>query len=171
MKGQENNENIEWEILKGSKKPILYCSGYRYFFNRKSTNKAGYETAYFYCSNMHTSKIKCRAKIKAVIDYIEGEPKYFPLFQGEIQDHHFQCIPNYAFVKVKKATEEIKNHVTANPNCQPTQTYNSIVKPYRDSLENECRKEFDQLMPSKHQMLPSIYKWKRSAMKSLVIFE
>ena len=63
---------------------------------------------------------------------------------------------------VKEIRENIKSTILANPTLKPSAVYAAKVDEIRDTLGEGFREEFDQFMPSKAQINPSIYAWKRS---------
>ena len=55
----------------------------------------------------------------------------------------------------------MKSTILANPTVKPSILYNAKVDEVRDTLAEGFREEFDQAMPSRTQLCPSIYAWKR----------
>ena len=151
----------EYSFVLGNKKPILYIGGYQLLFNRMKQNSDGEKTAYFYC----VSKVKhgkaCSSSARAIVveNDESDEPRF--LLAKYNGNHSESCIPNSAQLEVKAVKAAIKSTILSDPTLKPSVVYNREVDRVRDTLGEGFREEFDQLMPTKTSINPSIYAWKR----------
>ena len=149
----------DYKFILGNQKPLLYISGFKLLFNKISDNKNGDTMAYFYCVNKLKAGFKCKSSAKAVVIDDDGESRY--VLSSYNGTHSEFCVPNSAHVQVKEIRSEIKSTILANPTMKPSSVYNAKVDQVRDTLAEGDKEEFDQLMPSRSALNPSIYAWKR----------
>ena len=149
------------KFVLGNQKPVLYIGGFKLLFNRIRENKNGDKIAYFYCVNKLKAGFSCKSSAKAMVlvDESDGE-RYVLSSYGEL--HSEFCVPNSALLQVKEIRSEIKSAILANPTLKPSALYAAKVGQVRETLGEGFREEFDQAMPSRVQINPSIYQWKRS---------
>ena len=77
-------------------------------------------------------------------------------------NHHvIGCHANSALLAVKNVKEAIRKHVQESPTIKPSIVYNEEVNRIRDSLPDDAKDNFDDLMSSQVSMNPSIHGWKR----------
>ena len=144
-----------------NKKPILYIGGHQLLFNRIKINSDGDKTGYFYCVNKIKHGVKCSSSAKAVVMTDEGSGEHSYLLASYNGNHADTCIPNSTHLQVKEVRAAIKSEIMENPTMMPSALYNSEVDKVRDNLEEGFKQDFDQLMPTKAALNPSIYAWKR----------
>ena len=154
----------EYKFVQGTKKPLLFIGGYKLLFNRLRANKDGDNTAYFYCVNKLKKGYSCKSSAKALLIHEDGEEadaggRY--VLCSYTANHSELCVPNSAMLQVKQIRESMKSTIIANPTVKPSILYNAKVDEVRDTLAEGFREEFDQAMPSRTQLCPSIYAWKR----------
>ena len=129
----------EYKFVQGTQKPLLFIGGYKLLFNRLRANKDGDNTAYFYCVNKLKKGYSCKSSAKAMLIHEDGEEadaggRY--VLCSYTANHSELCVPNSAMLQVKQIRESMES---------------------REGF----REEFDQAMPSRTQLCPSIYAWKR----------
>ena len=154
----------EYKFVQGTQKPLLFIGGYKLLFNRLRANKDGDNTAYFYCVNKLKKGYSCKSSAKALLIHEDGEKadaggRY--VLCSYTANHSELCVPNSAMLQVKQIRESMKSTILANPTVKPSILYNAKVDEVRDTLAEGFREEFDQAMPSRTQLCPSIYAWKR----------
>ena len=149
----------DYKFILGNQKPVLYISGFKLLFNKISENKNGDKMAYFYCVNKLKAGFKCKSSAKAVVVDDDGDTRYVLSSYSEI--HSEFCVPNSALLQVKEIRSNIKSTILANPTMKPSAVYNAKVDEVRDTLAEGPKEEFDQMMPSRSALNPSIYAWKR----------
>ena len=154
----------DFKFVLGNQKPLLYIGGYKLLFNRIRENKNGDNIAYFYCVNKLKAGFNCKSSAKATVVEADpdgdGDERY--ILSSYNSAHSEYCVPNSALLKVKEIRTEIKTTILANPTLKPSAVYAAKVDQVRDTLGEGFREEFDQIMPSRVQINPSIYVWKRS---------
>ena len=117
----------EHEFLKWHKNESLFIEGHCLTFNKTHTRKDGLVVSYFYCTNKRA--FKCRKSAQA----IRQDNNIF-LLLGYTGQHCGQCIPNSAYLGVRKVRGAIRDRVLADPTVKPTEVYLTEVNRIRDHL-------------------------------------
>ena len=152
----------DYKFVLGNQKPLLYIGGFKLLFNRIRENKNGDNIAYFYCVNKLKAGFNCKSSAKATIVDGDGDGDQRYILSCYNSAHSEYCVPNSALLQVKEIRTDIKTATLSNPTLKPSAVYAAKVDQVRDTLGEGFREEFDQLMPSRSQINPSIYAWKRS---------
>ena len=152
----------DYKFVLGNKKPILYIGGYQLLFNRIKVNNDAEKTAYFYCVNKIKHGISCKSSAKAMVIVDEESEEQKFLLSSYSSNHSESCIPNSTHLQVKAVRAAIKEKIIENPTMKPSHVYTAEVDRVRDTLGEGFKEDFDQLMPTKGALNPSIYAWKRT---------
>ena len=115
------------EFMVWHKRESLFIDGHCLIFNKKHVKKNGEESSYFYCCQK--IRLGCRKSARAM----QGEDGAYILVSYTGQ-HSTDCIPNSAYLAVRKVRTEIKRRVLEDPTLKPSTVYISEVNRVRDHL-------------------------------------
>ena len=110
----------EHEFMVWHKRECCFIEGHCLTFNKNHTKNDGTEVTYFYCNRR--TELGCKKSVRAV----KGDDDKFTLI-GYSGQHHQDCIPNAAYLAVKKVRAAIMARVLADPTEKPTSVYVSEV--------------------------------------------
>ena len=123
------------EFSQWNKKETLFIEGHKLSYNKKHVKNDGITTHYFYCCNR--AHFGCKKSARA----LKGEDGTYSLI-GYSGLHSNECIPNKAYLAVRKVKTAIKSRIMDDPTLKPSEVYNSEVNRVRDALGESVINKF-----------------------------
>ena len=115
------------EFVLWNKRQTLFIEGHVLSFNKTHKKNDGLHIHYFYCNKR--ADLGCKKSARA----IREDNGDFTLL-GYNGRHATECIPNPAYLAVRKVRTAIKVKILADPTERPTLLYQTEVNRVRDEL-------------------------------------